>query len=154
MESRKPLKTVATNRKAHYDYAIGDTFEAGLELRGTEVKSLRRGQVTLKDAYADIQDGQVYLLHAHIDQYEQAHRFNHDPERPRKLLLHKQEIKRLIGKTRERGLTLIPTRMYFSRGKAKVEIGLARGKKQYDKREDMKRRTAQRDIERALRDEG
>ena len=147
-------KLITVNKRARFDYEINETYEAGMVLQGTEVKSLRSGQVTLKDAYADIQNGQVYLLHAHIDQYEQANRFNHDPERPRKLLLHKQEIKRLIGKTRERGLTLIPTRMYFSRGKAKVEIGLARGKKQYDKREDMKRRTAQRDIERALRDEG
>jgi SsrA-binding protein len=109
--------------------------------------------VSLQDAYADIQGGEAYLLHAHIDPYEQGNRNNHDPERPRKLLLHKQELRRLIGKTQERGLTLIPTRMYFSGGKAKVEIGLAKGKKNYDKRQDLKRRTAQRDIERALRGE-
>jgi SsrA-binding protein len=122
-------------------------------LQGTEVKSLREGRVNLLDAYADVQAGEVFLLHAHINQYEQGNRFNHDPERPRKLLLHKREIKRLIGKTQEKGLTLIPTRMYFMHGKAKVELGLAKGKKQYDKREDLKRRTAQRDIARAMRGE-
>ena len=119
-------------------------------LQGTEVKSLRAGRATLKDAYAEVRDGEMFLLHAHINQYEQANRFNHEPERPRKLLLHKREIHRLAGKTQERGLTLIPTRMYFSRGKAKVELGLGKGKRQYDKRQDMKRRDAQRDIARAL----
>ncbi|MGQ4810522.1 SsrA-binding protein [Candidatus Entotheonellaceae bacterium PAL068K] len=146
-------KLITVNKRARFDYQISETFEAGLMLQGTEVKALRHGQVTLKDAYADIQKGEVFLFHAHINQYEQGNRFNHDPERPRKLLLHKQEIKRLIGKTQERGLTLIPTRLYFTRGKAKVELGLAKGKKRYDKREDMKRRTAQRDIERAMRGE-
>ena len=106
-------------------------------LHGTEVKSLREGRATLKDAYAEARDGEMFLLHAHINQYEQANRFNHEPERPRKLLLHKREIHRLAGKTRERGLTLVPTRMYFSRGKAKVELGLGKGKRQYDKRQDM-----------------
>ena len=126
-------------------------LQAGLVLQGTEVKSLRQGRVTLKDAYADIQNGEVYLVNAHIDQYEQGNIHNHDPERPRKLLLHKEEIRRLVGKTKERGLTLIPTRLYFTRGKVKIEIGLAKGKKNYDKRHDLKRRTAQRDIERSLR---
>ena len=139
-------KLIAVNKRARFDYHISETFEAGLVLQGTEVKSLREGRVTLQDAYADVQDGEVFLLHAHINQYEQGNRFNHDPERPRKLLLHKQEIRRLVGKTQEKGLTLIPTRLYFTHGKAKVELGLAKGKKQYDKREDMKRRTAQRDI--------
>ena len=143
-------KMICVNRRARFDYAISETIEAGLVLQGTEVKSLRNGRADLKDAYADIQEGEVFLLHAHIDQYEQANRFNHDPVRPRKLLLHKREIQRLVGKTQERGLTLIPTRMYFSRGKAKVELGLAKGKRQYDKREDVKRRSAQRDIELAL----
>lgn len=146
-------KIIAVNKRARFDYHISDTFEAGLVLQGTEVKSLREGRVTLQDAYADVQDGEVFLLHAHINQYEQGNRFNHDPERPRKLLLHKQEIKRLVGKTQEKGLTLIPTRMYFTHGKAKVELGLAKGKKQYDKREVLKRRTAQRDIARAIRGE-
>jgi SsrA-binding protein len=143
-------KIICLNKRARFDYAISETFEAGLVLQGTEVKSLRDGRVDLKDSYADVQDGEVFLLHAHINQYEQGNRNNHDPERPRKLLLHKQEIRRLIGKTQERGLTLIPTRMYFTRGRAKVELGLAKGKKQYDKREDLKRRSARRDIERSL----
>jgi SsrA-binding protein len=146
-------KIIAVNKRARFDYHISETLEAGLVLQGTEVKSLREGRVVLKDAYADIQDGEVFLVHAHINEYSQGNRFNHDPERPRKLLLHRREIKRLIGKTQERGLTLIPMRMYFARGKAKVELGLAKGKKHYDKREDLKRRTAQRDIERAMRGE-
>ena len=146
-------KTICVNKRARFDYEIDDLYEAGLALQGTEVKSLRQGRVNLKDAYADVQNGEVYLLHAHIDQYEQGNRFNHDPERPRKLLLHKQEIRRLVGKTKEKGLTLIPMRMYFSRGKVKVEIGVGKGKKTYDKRQDLKRHTAQRDIERGLRGE-
>jgi len=143
-------KTICVNRRARFDYTISETVEAGLVLQGTEVKSLRDGRADLKDAYADVQAGEVFLLHAHIDQYEPANRFNHDPIRPRKLLLHKREILRLISKTQEKGLTLIPTRLYFTHGKAKVELGLAKGKKQYDKREEVKRRSAQRDIQRAL----
>jgi SsrA-binding protein len=143
-------KIICVNRRARFDYTITETIEAGLVLQGTEVKSLRDGRADLKDAYADVQEDEVFLLHAHIDQYEQANRFNHDPVRPRKLLLHKHEIRRLIGKTQEKGLTLIPLRMYFTHGKAKVELGLAKGKKQYDKREDVKRRSAERDIQRAL----
>ena len=143
-------KIICVNRRARFDYTISETIEAGLVLQGTEVKSLRDGRADLKDAYADVQENEVFLLHAHIDQYEQANRFNHDPVRPRKLLLHKHEIRRLIGKTQEKGLTLIPTRMYFTHGKAKLEIGLSKGKKQYDKREDVKRRSAERDIQRAL----
>lgn len=143
-------KIICLNRRARFDYEISETVEAGLVLQGTEVKSLRDGKATLKDAYADIQNGEMFLLNAHIDLYEQANRFNHDPERPRKLLLHKKEIFRLFSKTQEKGLTLIPTRMYFSNGKAKVELGLAKGKKLYDKRQDIKQRSARRDIERAL----
>jgi SsrA-binding protein len=150
MADKGGKKIICVNRRARFDYAIDEVFEAGLVLQGTEVKSLRAGRATLKDAYAEARDGEMFLLHAHINQYEQANRFNHEPERPRKLLLHKREIHRLAGKARERGLTLIPTRMYFSRGKAKVELGLAKGKRQYDKRQDMKRRDAQRDIARAL----
>lgn len=146
-------KIICVNKRARFDYEISDVYEAGMALQGTEVKSLREGRVSLQDAYADMEHGELYLLHAHIDQYEQGNRFNHDPERPRKLLLHRGEIRRLIGKTQEKGLTLIPTRMYFSRGKAKVEIGLAKGKKAYDKRQTLKRRTAEREIERALRGE-
>lgn len=150
MADKGGKKIICVNKRARFDYAIDELFEAGLVLHGTEVKSLRAGRATLKDAYAEVRDGEMFLLHAHINQYEQANRFNHEPERPRKLLLHKREIHRLAGKTQERGLTLIPTRMYFSRGKAKVELGLGKGKRQYDKRQDMKRRDAQRDIARAL----
>ncbi len=150
MADKGGKKIICVNKRARFDYAIDEVFEAGLVLHGTEVKSLRAGRATLKDAYAETRDGEMYLLHAHINQYEQANRFNHEPERPRKLLLHKREIHRLKGKTQERGLTLIPTRMYFSRGKAKVELGLGKGKRQYDKRQDMKRRDAQREIARAL----
>jgi SsrA-binding protein len=146
-------KMICVNKRARFDYEISDVYEAGMALQGTEVKSLREGRVSLQDAYADMQHGELYLLQAHIDQYEQGNRFNHDPDRPRKLLLHKGEIRRLVGKTQEKGLTLIPTRMYFSRGKAKVELGLAKGKKAYDKRQTLKRRTAEREIERALRGE-
>jgi SsrA-binding protein len=146
-------KIIVVNKRARFDYEITETLEAGLVLQGTEVKSLRNGRVSLQDAYADVQNGEVFLVHAHINQYDYGNRNNHDPERRRKLLLHKQEIRRLIGKTQEKGLTLIPTRMYFTNGRAKVELGLARGKKQYDKREVLKRRTAQRDIERAIRGE-
>lgn len=150
MADKGGKKIICVNKRARFDYAIDEVFEAGLVLHGTEVKSLRAGRATLKDAYAETRDGEMFLLHAHIDQYEQANRFNHEPERPRKLLLHKREIHRLAGKTQERGLTLIPTRMYFSRGKAKVELGLGKGKRQYDKRQAMKRRDAQREIARAL----
>ena len=150
MADKGGKKIICVNKRARFDYAIDEMFEAGLVLQGTEVKSLRAGRATLKDSYAEVRDGEMFLLHAHINQYEQANRFNHEPERPRKLLLHKREIHRLAGKTQERGLTLIPTRMYFSRGKAKVELGLGKGKRQYDKRQDMKRRDAQRDIARAL----
>jgi SsrA-binding protein len=146
-------KIIVLNKRARFDYEISETLEAGLVLQGTEVKSLRDGRVSLQDAYADVQNGEVFLLNAHINPYDYGNRFNHEPERPRKLLLHKREIKRLIGKTQERGLTLIPTRMYFTHGKAKIELGLAKGKKQYDKRQELKRRSAQRDIERAIRGE-
>jgi len=150
MADRSGKKIICVNRRARFDYAIDEVFEAGLVLHGTEVKSLRAGRASLKDAYAESRDGEMFLLHANIDPYEQANRFNHEPERPRKLLLHKREIYRLAGKTQERGLTLIPIRMYFNRGKAKVELGLGKGKRQYDKRQDMKRRDAQREIARAL----
>lgn len=150
MAEKGGKKIICVNRRARFDYNIDETIEAGMVLQGTEVKSLRDGRATLKDAYADMQNGEMFLLHAHINQYEQANRYNHDPERPRKLLLHKREIHRLASKAQEKGLTLIPTRMYFSRGKAKVEIGLAKGKKLYDKRQDLKRQNAQRDIEREL----
>ncbi len=141
-------KLICQNKKAWHEYFIEDRFEAGMVLLGTEVKSLRDGKASLGDSYAKIKDGEVFLVDAHINPYSHANRFNHDPLRPRKLLLHKSEIRRLIGKTQERGFTLIPLRLYFSDGRAKVELGLAKGKKLYDKRETLKRKAVERDMER------
>ncbi len=141
-------KLICQNRKAWHEYFIEDRFEAGIVLLGTEVKSLRDGKASLGDSYGKIKDGEVFLVDAHINPYSHANRFNHDPLRPRKLLLHKSEIRRLIGKTQERGFTLIPLRLYFSDGKAKVELGLAKGKKLYDKRETLKRKAIEREMER------
>jgi SsrA-binding protein len=143
-------KIIAQNRKARHDYAIVETFEAGLVLTGTEVKSLRLGRASLVDGFATIDDGEVYLRNVHIPEYDQGSWTNHEPRRTRKLLLHRGEIQRLIGKTKESGLTLVPLSLYFSAGKAKVEIGLARGKRTYDKRQDMARRDADREVQRAL----
>src|SRR3954464_7183485 len=143
---------VATNRQASYRYNLLDKWEAGLQLQGSEVKSLRDGKVQLKDAYASVHDGEVWLNNMHIAPYPAASRENHEPERPRKLLLHRREIERLIGKTAERGLTLVPTRLYFKGRNAKVEIALARGKDVGDKRRSLKEREQKREIERALRE--
>ncbi len=145
---------VATNRQASYRYRLLERFEAGIVLTGTEVKSLREGKAQLKDSYATIRDGEVWLIGAYIPPYGPAARDNHDPERPRKLLLHRQEIERLVGRTAERGLTLVPTRMYFSPdgSRAKVEIALARGKDLYDKRESIRKREMARDVQRELRE--
>ena len=143
-------KFIAQNRKARHDYAIVETFEAGLVLTGTEVKSLRLGRASLVDGFATIEGGEVFLRNVHIPEYDQGSWTNHEPRRTRKLLLHRGEIVRLIGKTRESGLTLVPLSLYFSEGKAKVEIGLARGKKTYDKRQDLARRDADREVRRAL----
>jgi SsrA-binding protein len=143
---------VATNRQASYRFHLLERFECGIILTGTEVKSLREGNVQLKDAYAAVRDGEVWLLGMYIAPYGPAARGNHDPERPRKLLLHRKEIERLIGKTAERGLTLIPTRVYFSGPNAKVEIALARGKNVYDKRESIRRREVTREVQRELRE--
>ncbi|TMM04072.1 MAG: SsrA-binding protein SmpB [Actinobacteria bacterium] len=143
---------VATNRQASYRFHLLERFECGIILTGTEVKSLREGNVQLKDAYAAVRDGEVWLLGMYIAPYGPAARGNHDPERPRKLLLHREEIERLIGKTAERGLTLIPTRVYFSGPNAKVEIALARGKNVYDKRESIRRREVTREVQRELRE--
>ena len=145
---------VATNRQASYRYNLLERFEAGLVLTGTEVKSLRDGNAQLKDSYAVVRDGEVWLIALYIAPYGPASRENHDPERPRKLLLHRYEIERLIGRTRERGLTLVPTRIYFAgpRSRAKVEIALARGKDIYDKRESIKKREMARDVQRELRE--
>jgi SsrA-binding protein len=150
MAKEKGRKVVASNRKARHDYAILDTYEAGLALTGTEVKSLRAGHVSLVDAFAQVKDGEVYLYGMHIPEYERGTWTNHEPRRTRKLLLKRLEIDRLIGKVRESGLTLIPLAVYFSDGWAKVEIGLARGKRAYDKRQDLAKRDAEREISRAL----
>lgn len=145
-------KIIATNRKALHDYAIEETIEAGLALKGTEVKALREGRVNLRESFATIDRGQVVLHQCHIGGYSHGNQMNHDPLRPRVLLLHRKEIRRLMGKVQQTGLTLIPLRVYFNpRGLAKVELALARGKKQYDRREAVKAREAKREIERALK---
>lgn len=144
------IKVISVNRRARHDYFIEDTMETGIVLQGTEVKSLRLGKVNLQDSFARVENGEVFLYGMHISPYEQGNRFNHDPLRPRKLLLHKREIRRLIGKTREEGYTLVPTRLYFSKGKAKVELALAKGKKLYDKREAAAKRDATRRARQAL----
>ena len=141
---------VATNRQASYRYELLERWEAGMQLQGSEVKSIRDGRVQLKDAYATVRDGEVWLHNVHISPYAPAARENHEPERPRKLLMHKREIERLIGKTQEKGLTLVPTRVYFKGRNAKVELALARGKDVRDRRRDLKDREQKREIERAL----
>jgi SsrA-binding protein len=142
-------KVIASNRRARHDYAVIDSYECGIVLMGTEVKSLRQGKASMADAYASIEDGEVWLRNLHIPEYVQGTWTNHEPRRPRKLLMHRDEISRLIGKTREGGLTLVPLSLYFSDGKVKVELALARGKKLHDKRQDMARRDAQREMARA-----
>ena len=145
---------VASNRQASFRYNLIERYECGIVLTGTEVKSLREGKAQLKDSYASVRDGEVWLIGAYIPPYSPASRENHDPERPRKLLLHKSEIERLIGETRERGLTLVPTRIYFTGegSRAKVEIALAKGKDLYDKRESIRKREMARDVQRELRE--
>lgn len=151
MPKEKSIKVVCENRKARHDYFIEETYEAGIALQGTEVKSLRLGRANLRDSHARVEKGEVWLYNMHISPYEQGNRFNHEPTRPRKLLLHRREIMRLLGSTEREGYTLIPLRVYFSPyGKAKVELALAKGKKLYDKREAMAKRDAQRRIEKAL----
>jgi SsrA-binding protein len=147
---------VASNRQASYRYNLLERFECGIALTGTEVKALREGKAQLKDAYAAVRDGEVWLMGVYIPPYGAAARDNHDPERPRKLLLHRAEIERLIGRTQERGLTLVPTRMYFSgpRSRAKVEIALAKGKDMFDKRQSIRTREMARDVQRELREVG
>ncbi|MDZ7830924.1 MAG: SsrA-binding protein SmpB [Desulfobacterales bacterium] len=142
------IKIIAENRKARHEFHIDDEIEAGMVLRGTEVKSLREGRANLKDAYANIKNGELYLYQVHISPYPFAYYDNHAPLRPRKLLLHKSELKRLIGKVREKGFTLVPLRIYFKNGKAKVKIALARGKRKYDKREAIKERDLKREMDR------
>ncbi len=145
-------KILCLNKKARHDYFIEETYEAGIALEGTEVKSLRMGKGNLKDSYVLIKDEEAFLHNTHISPYPYGHQFNHEPERVRKLLLHKQEIRRFSGKTNERGYTLIPLKIYLKSGKIKLAIGLAKGKTLYDKREDLKRRSADREMEKALKD--
>lgn len=148
------IKTVVENRKARHDFFIEEALECGIALQGTEVKSCRLGKVNLQDAHARVENGDVMLYNVHISPYEQGNRFNHEPKRPRRLLLHKHEILRLFGKVREKGLTLVPLRLYFKNGRLKVELALARGKKLYDKREDIIAREHKRAIDRAMRGRG
>jgi SsrA-binding protein len=144
-------KVVARNRRARFDYRIEDTYEAGLVLTGTEVKSLRAGRASLTDGFAQISDGEVWLHNVHIPQYTEGTWTNHEPRRTRKLLLHRKEIEKLSSRTAEQGLTLVPLSLYFNEGKAKVELGLGRGKRTYDKRHDLASRDAAREMDRALR---
>ena len=148
-----PRKFISLNRKARHDYHILESFEAGMVLVGTEVKSLRAGKVNLKDSYASIDDGELWLHGLHISPYERASYNNHDPERSRKLLISKLDLKRLAGKVLEKGFTLVPLALYFKEGWAKVEIGLAKGKRQYDKREAIAKRDSQRQVDRALKEQ-
>ena len=153
MPSQEPRdRAIATNRRARHEYSILETFEAGVVLRGTEVKSLRAGLVNFKDSYATVRNGEVWLLGCHINPYSHGTDANHDPERDRKLLLHAKEIGRLSGKVAERGLTLIPLKLYFKSGRAKLELGLGRGKKLHDKRSTLREREVKREMDRAARD--
>jgi SsrA-binding protein len=158
MPARKPedgkeerRESIAKNRRARFDYTILDKWEAGIVLTGSEVKSLRDGKANITDAYAILKDGEVYLLNLHVSPYEKASFFNHEPTRTRKLLLHKKEIKKMIGSVERQGLTLIPLELYFKRGRAKVAIALGKGKQMHDKRQDLKRKDDERDMQRAVR---
>jgi len=151
MKEGTGIKMVAQNRKARHDYFIEERYEAGMVLMGTEVKALREGRANLKDGYARIKDNEVFLMDVHISPYAFGNRLNHDPLRPRKLLLHEREIHRLTGKVREKGFSLIPLSIYFSHGRAKVSLALAKGKKLYDKREALKRKVMKKEVERAQR---
>jgi SsrA-binding protein len=145
-------ETVAVNRKARHEYTIEDTLEAGLVLSGTEIKSIRAGKVNLQDAYARIERGEAWLVGAHIAPWDSGNRWNHEPRRDRKLLLHRVQIDQLLGRTKAKGLTLVPLRLYLSRGRAKIELGLARGKQLHDRRRDIAERDARRDMQRELAD--
>ena len=145
------MKIVSQNKKAYHDFFILDTYEAGIELKGTEIKSVRKGSVNLKDSFIRIKNDEAFIENMHIAPYEQGNRFNHEPLRTRKLLLHKKQIKKLQKEVKERGLTIVPTKLYFNTSKLKVEVALARGKKLYDKRQDLKEKDSKRDIERALK---
>jgi SsrA-binding protein len=145
-------KKIIENRKARHDYHLLERYEAGIVLQGTEVKSLRAGKVNIKDSFAKVEGDEIFLYDLHISPYDHGNRENHDPKRPRKLLLHKREIKKLYGSTQQGGFTIVPTRMYFSKGIAKVEIALAKGKHEYDRREEIKEREAQQTIKTILKD--
>ena len=151
MADKNSIKIIAQNKKAYHDYFVDERCEAGVELFGTEVKSIRAGKVNVKEAYCDIKDGEVFVLGMHISPYEQGNIFNKDPMRPKKLLLHKREILKLFGLVSQKGYTLIPLQVYLKNSRVKIEIGLCRGKKLYDKREDMARNDAKRDMERAFK---
>lgn len=144
-------RVISKNKRAFFNFSIDETYEAGIVLTGTEVKALRQGKVNLKDGFARIKNEEIFLIDTHISPYTHGNRFNHDPDRPRKLLMHKREIKRLYGKSKERGYSLIPLKMYFKNGRVKVEIGLGKGKRAYDKREVLKRKTMEREVERSYR---
>lgn len=146
------MKVVANNKKARHDYFIEETYEAGIELTGTEVKSIRQGKVNLKDSYASIRDGEVFVFQMHVSPYEKGNIYNKDPLRVRKLLLHKSEINKLIGYTQQQGYALIPLKVYFKRGLVKVELAVAKGKKLYDKRRDLAKKDAKREMERAFKE--
>ena len=153
MPLSKGIKLIAENRKAYHDYFIEERFECGVVLSGTEVKSLRAGKVNLKDSYCQVKDGEMFLIGVHISPFEQGNRYNLDPMRSRKLLMHKSEIIKLFSKTKLSGLTLVPTKCYFKDGRVKFEIGLARGKKDYDKRDTIAEKQAKRDIDRAMKNQ-
>ncbi len=152
MPQQNELQTVSRNKKAYHDYFVIDSYEAGIELFGTEVKSVRQGKINLKDAWCTIDDGELFVNGMHISPYEFGNIFNRDPMRKRKLLMHKREINRLFGEIKQQGYTLVPLSAYFKKGKLKIQIGLCKGKKNYDKRESIARKDAQREAERALRD--
>ena len=145
------VKIIAQNKKAYHDYFVDERYEAGIELFGTEVKSIRAGKVNIKESYCDIKDGEIYAVGMHISPYDQGNIYNRDPLRPKKLLLHKKEILKLFGQVSQKGYTLVPLQVYLSRSRVKLEIGLCRGKKLYDKRDDMARSDAKRDMERAFK---
>lgn len=152
MKERGLEKPLCSNRKAYHDYHIEESIEAGIELKGTEIKSLRDGKANLKDSYALLKDGEIFLLNCHISPYSHGNIYNHDPLRTRKLLLHKEEIRKLFGKVAQRGFTLVPLKIYLSKGRAKVEIALARGKKTYDKKDALRERDIKRESEKALKE--
>lgn len=152
MSQQSELQTVSRNKKAYHDYFVIDSYEAGIELFGTEVKSVRQGKINLKDAWCTIDDGELFVNGMHISPYEFGNIFNRDPLRKRRLLMHKREINRLFGEIKQQGYTLVPLSAYFKKGKLKIQVGLCKGKKNYDKRESIAKKDAQREAERALRD--